>query len=104
MCGILDTHQPPRCYNWDFVPLPELVLFVEKVTTKARVDVQTAIAALILVGRFKEGLPKNAHGEYGTIHGFFFLKTPLSSFLWRLWRILEYFENVHVASTAVSYE
>lgn len=67
MCGILDTHQPPRCYNWDFVPLPELVLFVEKVTTKAKVDVQTAIAALILVGRFKEGLPKNAHGEYGKI-------------------------------------
>src|SRR6266496_2114472 len=39
MCGILDTHQPPRCYNWDFVPLPELVLFVEKVTAKAKVDV-----------------------------------------------------------------
>ncbi|RGB31657.1 hypothetical protein C1646_763810 [Rhizophagus diaphanus] len=71
MCGILDTHQPPRYYNWDFVPLPELVLFVEKVTTKAKVDVQTAIAALILVGRFKEGLPKNAHGEYGTTHKIF---------------------------------
>jgi len=71
MCGILDTNQPPRSYSWDFVPLPELVLFVKKVTTKARIDVQTAIAALILVGRFKEGLPKNAHGEYGTTHKIF---------------------------------
>uniref|UniRef100_A0A1D1XMR9 PHO85 cyclin-9 n=1 Tax=Anthurium amnicola TaxID=1678845 RepID=A0A1D1XMR9_9ARAE len=71
MCGILDTHQPPRCYNWDFVPLPELVLFVKKVTLRAKVDVQTAIAALILVARFKERLPKNAHGEYGTTHKIF---------------------------------
>ncbi|RIA89013.1 hypothetical protein C1645_825447 [Glomus cerebriforme] len=71
MCGILDVHQPPRCYNWDFVPLPELVFFVEKVTTKAKIDIQTAIAALILVGRFKDRLPKYAHGEYGTTHKIF---------------------------------
>jgi hypothetical protein len=66
MCGILDTHQPG--YRWDIRRLPELLLFVERVTTKAKIDVQTAIAALILVARFKKRLPKNAHGEYGTIY------------------------------------
>ena len=64
--GILDTHQPG--FSWDFVPLPELLLFVERVTTKAKIDIQTAIAVLILVSRFKRRLPKNAHGEYGTIY------------------------------------
>jgi hypothetical protein len=69
MCGILDTHQPG--FSWDFVPLPELLLFVERVTTKAKIDIQTAIAALILVARFKKRLPKGAHGEYGACHKIF---------------------------------
>ncbi|CAI2163914.1 5001_t:CDS:2 [Funneliformis geosporum] len=71
MCGILETHQPPKYLSWNFVPLPELVFFVERVTLKAKVDVYTALVALILVSRLKKRLPKNAHGEYGTCHKIF---------------------------------
>ncbi|CAG8831393.1 36836_t:CDS:2, partial [Racocetra persica] len=35
-CTELPTH-PKRIFE-DFVPLPELVLFIQKVTTKARID------------------------------------------------------------------
>ncbi|CAG8568414.1 10082_t:CDS:2 [Dentiscutata heterogama] len=61
------TYKPlPSNY---FVPLPELLLFIQKVTTKARIDVRTIIIALILVLRFKKKiqnkLPKNKiQGEY----------------------------------------
>ncbi|CAG8441147.1 2434_t:CDS:2 [Funneliformis caledonium] len=71
MCGILETHQPPRYLSWNFVPLPELVFFVERVTLRAKVDVYTALVALILVSRLKKRLPRNAHGEYGTCHKIF---------------------------------
>lgn len=65
MCGILDTCRAPQCINWDHVPLPELVLFVEKVTSRAKIDYNTAIIALILLSRLKRRLPKRAYGEYG---------------------------------------
>ncbi|CAG8547089.1 2110_t:CDS:2 [Diversispora eburnea] len=67
MCGILMTYQTPQTINW---PLPELVFFVEKVTTRAKIDYHTAIVALILVSRLKKKLPKNAFGEY-TYHRLF---------------------------------
>lgn len=90
MCGILDTHQPG--FRWDIVPLPELLLFVERVTTKAKIDVQTAIAALILVSRFKKRLPKNAHGEYGTNYISTF--NNLVKLLWRLWQERDTLRNL----------
>ncbi|RHZ86691.1 hypothetical protein Glove_46g73 [Diversispora epigaea] len=71
MCGILATCQAPQSQNWDYIPLPELVFFVEKVTTKAKIDYHTAIVALILVSRLKKNLPKNALGEYDTCHRLF---------------------------------
>jgi len=71
MCGILETHQPPKYISWNLVPLPELVFFVERVTSRAKVDVYTALVALILVSRLKKRLPRNAHGEYGTCHKIF---------------------------------
>ncbi|CAG8757540.1 11623_t:CDS:2, partial [Cetraspora pellucida] len=54
----LPTH-PKRIFE-DFVPLPELVLFIQKVTTKARIDVRTTIIALILVLRFKNKIQKKS--------------------------------------------
>lgn len=69
VCGILEIQQPS--VKWDSIPLPELLFFIRKVTKKANVDVQTAIASLVLVTRFKRRLPKSAHGEYGTYHKIF---------------------------------
>ncbi|CAG8583218.1 3725_t:CDS:2, partial [Acaulospora colombiana] len=69
--GILATNQPPSLINWNHIPLPELMLFVEKVTERAKIDYHTAIAALILLSRLKKMLPKGAHGEYGTCHRLF---------------------------------
>jgi len=57
VCGILETHQQPG-FTWDFIPLPELLFFINKVTEKAKVDVQTAIASMVLVSRLKKRLPK----------------------------------------------
>ncbi|CAG8484828.1 17900_t:CDS:2 [Dentiscutata erythropus] len=69
LCGILELPTHPKRIFEDFVPLPELLLFIQKVTTKARIDVRTIIIALILVLRFKRKiqnkLPKNKiQGEY----------------------------------------
>ncbi|CAG8687600.1 10824_t:CDS:2, partial [Acaulospora morrowiae] len=69
--GILATNQPPTLINWDSIPLPELLLFVGKVTTKAGIDYNTAMVALVLLSRLKSLLPKNARGEYGTCHRLF---------------------------------
>ncbi|RIB22412.1 hypothetical protein C2G38_2243297 [Gigaspora rosea] len=76
LCGILELPTHPKRILEDFVPLPELLLFIQKVTTKARIDVRTIIIALILVLRFKKKiqnkLPKNKiQGEYGTCHKIF---------------------------------
>nr|CAG8453499.1 4229_t:CDS:2 [Entrophospora candida]CAG8460404.1 12877_t:CDS:2 [Entrophospora candida] len=79
MSGILKTHQPPKYVNWNYIPLPELVYFVQKVTTRAQIDVQTAISALILVARLKQRLPKHAHGEYETCHKLFLSAILVSS-------------------------
>ncbi|KAI9481659.1 MAG: hypothetical protein EXX96DRAFT_567574 [Benjaminiella poitrasii] len=50
---------------------PELIYFILKITTQARISCHIAIVALIYIERCKAALPKNAIGDQDTIHRIF---------------------------------
>ncbi|KAI9277607.1 hypothetical protein BY458DRAFT_504588 [Sporodiniella umbellata] len=50
---------------------PELVYFILKVTTEARISCHVAVIALIYIERCKNALPKHAMGNEDTIHRIF---------------------------------
>lgn len=52
---------------------PELVYFILKVTTEARVSCHVAVIALIYIERCKKSLPKHATGDQGN-HPFYLQK------------------------------
>lgn len=50
---------------------PELVYFILKITSEARISCHIAVVALIYIERCKSALPKNAIGDQDTIHRIF---------------------------------
>ncbi|CAO0791739.1 unnamed protein product [Mucor circinelloides] len=50
---------------------PELVYFILKITSQARISCHIAVVALIYIERCKAALPKNAIGDQDTIHRIF---------------------------------
>ncbi|KAG1054103.1 hypothetical protein G6F43_003863 [Rhizopus delemar] len=58
---------------------PELVYFILKVTTEARVSCHVAVIALIYIERCKRSLPKHATGDQDTIHRIFVASILIAS-------------------------
>ncbi|KAF1801820.1 hypothetical protein V8B55DRAFT_1474222 [Mucor lusitanicus] len=50
---------------------PELVYFILKITSQARITCHIAVVALLYIERCKAALPKNAIGDQDTIHRIF---------------------------------
>ncbi|ORX96622.1 hypothetical protein K493DRAFT_350655 [Basidiobolus meristosporus CBS 931.73] len=82
MCGLLKTKDRPLTQ----LSLPELLLFIERVAERSRIDAVTGIVALIYVYRLKAKLPRTAQGEYGTSHRIFLASLLVASkFLYGEW-------------------
>jgi hypothetical protein len=47
---------------------PELVYFILKITSQARISCYIAVVALIYIERCKAALPKNAIGDQGSLY------------------------------------
>ncbi|CAO3703377.1 unnamed protein product [Rhizopus stolonifer] len=58
---------------------PELVYFILKVTTEARISCHIAVIALIYIERCKKALPKHAMGDQDTIHRIFVASILIAS-------------------------
>ncbi|KAI7898682.1 uncharacterized protein BX663DRAFT_523724 [Cokeromyces recurvatus] len=58
---------------------PELMYFILKITTQARISCHIAIVALIYIERCKAVLPKNAIGDQDTIHRIFIASLLVAS-------------------------
>ncbi|KAK9761161.1 hypothetical protein K7432_014136 [Basidiobolus ranarum] len=67
MCNVLNCKARPMAN----ITLPELLLFIERVAERSRIDAITGIVALMYVYRLKVKLPPKAQGEYGTSHRIF---------------------------------
>ncbi|KAI8388133.1 uncharacterized protein BYT42DRAFT_491942 [Radiomyces spectabilis] len=62
LCDLLPTRSArPRT-------APELLYFIQKITSQARISCHIAVAALIYIDRCKQNLPKNAIGDQDTAH------------------------------------
>ncbi|KAK9708968.1 hypothetical protein K7432_009324 [Basidiobolus ranarum] len=82
MCGLLNTKDRPLTH----LSLPELLLFIERVTERSRIDAITGVVALIYIYRLKVKLPRTAQGEYGTSHRIFLASLLVASkFLYAEW-------------------
>ncbi|ORY95435.1 hypothetical protein BCR43DRAFT_493000 [Syncephalastrum racemosum] len=68
LCDLLPTKQQPL---GEQRKAPELVYFIQRVTTQARISCHIAVVALIYIERCKEALPKNAIGDADTAHRIF---------------------------------
>ena len=53
---------------------PELVYFILKITSQARISCHIAVVALIYIERCKAALPKNAIGDQGSLITLFLYK------------------------------
>ncbi|KAK9729275.1 hypothetical protein K7432_000425 [Basidiobolus ranarum] len=67
MCSLLNCKNRPLVN----MSLPELLLFIERLTERSRINAITGVVALIYVYRLKAKLPARAQGEYGTSHRIF---------------------------------
>jgi hypothetical protein len=54
---------------------PELVYFILKITSQARISCHIAVVALIYIERCKAALPKNAIGDQGIYNYIYIFKT-----------------------------
>lgn len=61
MCDLMPTRYHPATQR----TAPELIYFIQKITTQARISCHIAVVALIYIERCKEALPKNAIGNQG---------------------------------------
>ncbi|KAK9765255.1 hypothetical protein K7432_006548 [Basidiobolus ranarum] len=75
LCGILNSKQRPLRQT----RMPELLLFVTRVSERSRISIFTGIVALIYLYRLKARLPARAQGEYGTSHRIFLASILVAS-------------------------
>ncbi|ORX95782.1 hypothetical protein K493DRAFT_314855 [Basidiobolus meristosporus CBS 931.73] len=75
MCSVLNCKARPMTN----ITLPELLLFIERVAERSRIDAITGIVALMYIYRLKVKLPPKAKGEYGTSHRIFLASLLVAS-------------------------
>ncbi|ORX89004.1 hypothetical protein K493DRAFT_306126 [Basidiobolus meristosporus CBS 931.73] len=75
LCGILNCKQRPLRHT----RMPELLLFVTRVSERSKISIFTGIIALIYLYRLKARLPAKAQGEYGTSHRIFLASILVAS-------------------------
>ncbi|KAG0168109.1 hypothetical protein DFQ29_000124, partial [Apophysomyces sp. BC1021] len=59
MCDLMPTRYQPNLQR----TAPELVYFIKRLTTQARISYHVAVVALIYIDRCNKALPKNAIGK-----------------------------------------
>ncbi|KAI8989447.1 hypothetical protein BDB01DRAFT_781914 [Pilobolus umbonatus] len=76
LCDLLPTRPLPIGIRRT---APELVYFILKITSQARISCHIAVVALIYIERCKHALPKNAIGDQDTIHRIFIASILVAS-------------------------
>ncbi|KAI8880585.1 hypothetical protein K501DRAFT_224591 [Backusella circina FSU 941] len=76
LCDLIPTRPlPTGCSR----TAPELLYFILKVTSRARISCHIAVVALIYLDKCKKALPKNAIGDQDTIHRIFIASILVAS-------------------------